>query len=483
MSAGTFSPVQSSRCTTSTPDQLSTPGARKVLLVTWGPFNFRRLNALVRMLTFILLVGNQAPTFCLTVSQPTQTASDACGSSDQIYASDTILMRRHEAPTHFRLMTSRYVAMVEAVRGYHCSGTVTVGFDGHHYFETGWSDDPGMIELIPTAARFMGRSLANTYDILIFAAISSGLLIGYAGFWKLYPDRQLRGIGAAVFLCLGIAEAVVADEYVFQISPLIAGIPWLLHFGLKRKPFALTASAALLAFCCSWYSLMRTGTLVICMTFLLTMFVARYRIQNPFLPILLIVLACVPSVLFERSLIARRDTALAKFGATATSVNGRALWHTAYIGLGFIPNSEVSEYRDGVAEEKVRSIDPTVAYTSTKYEAILRREMWSIVKRRPMLVIRVLAVKMGIVILLALILLYPARRLMFAGRAVFWLDAALVLAMGVSAMNAIVAVPRPRYLLTFLCLAFLYSSIKLCGERFLPTWDKTPVVPYDGRHV
>lgn len=424
------------------------------------------------MLAFIVLVGNQAPSFCLTVGQPTQAASDACGNSDQIFASDTILTRRHEAPTHFRLMTSRYVSMVEAVRGYHCSGTVTVGFDGHHYFETGGSDDPGIMELIPTAARFIGRSLANTYDIVIFAVISSGLLIGYAGFWNLYPDRQLRSIGAVVFLCLGIAEAKVADEYLFQISPLIAGIPWLLHFGLKRKPFALTTSAVLLTFCCSWCSLMRTGTLVICMTFLLTMFVARYRIQNPFLPILLMVLACVPSVLFERSLIARRDIALAKVGATATAMNGRPLWHTAYIGLGFIPNSEVSEYKDGVADEKVRSIDPTAAYTSGKYEAILRREMWNIVKRRPILVIKVLAVKMGIVILLALSLLYPARRLMFAERAVFWLDAAFVLAMGVSAMNAIVAVPRPRYLLTFLCLAFLYSSIKLCGERYLLKWKR-----------
>jgi len=364
-------------------------------------------------------------------------------------------------------MSSRYVAMVQAVRGHQCTGTVTVGFDGHHYLQTARGDDFGIMELIPTASRFIGRSLADTYDILIFAVISSGLLIGYAGFWNLYPDRQLRGIGAAVFLCIGIAGAAVADQYLFQIFPLIAGIPWLLHFGLKRKPFALTASGALFAFCCSWCSLVRTGTLVVCMTFLLTMFVLRWRIQKPFLPILLIGLACVPSALFERSLIARRNIALAKVGATATAVNGRPLWHTAYIGLGFIHNPEVSGYRDGVAFEKVRSIDPTVTPNSQKYEAILRREIWSIVKRRPMLVIDVLAAKAGIVILLALILLYPARRLMFAERSVFWLDAAFVLTMGVSAMNAIVAVPAPPYLLTFLCLAFLYSSIKLCGERYI----------------
>ena len=142
---------------------------------------------------------------------------------------------------------------------------------------------------------------------------------------------------------------------------------------------------------------MRSGSIVICMTFLFTMFITRYRIQKPLLPLLLIVLACLPSVLFERSLIARRDVALAKVGETARAVNSHPLWHTLYIGLGFIPNSEVPEYRDGVAGDKVRSIDPTAAYTSAKYQAILRSELWSIVKRRPMLVIGILAAKAGIV--------------------------------------------------------------------------------------
>ena len=215
-----------------------------------------------------------------------------------------------------------------------------------------------MMELIPTVARFFAMSLANAYDLTILVVISSGLVIGYAGFWHMYPDWRRRLLSAVVFLCLGIAEARIADEYMFQVSPLIAGIPWLLHFALSRKHVALTISAALLALCCSWCSLVRSGSIIICMTFLLTMFATRYRVQKPFLPIMLVVLACVPSILFEWSMIARRDAALAKVGEAAKAVNSHPLWHTLYIGLGFIPNSEVPEYRDGVAGEKVRSIDP-----------------------------------------------------------------------------------------------------------------------------
>lgn len=439
--------------------------ARKVRLVIRGLCILRRLNVMVCMLAFTLFVGNHVPAFCLTVNQSAQPVLDACGHSDWIYASDTNLMGRRVAPTRFRLMPSRYVGMVQAARGYRCIGTVTVGFDGHQYLQTGRSDDPAIMELIPTLSRLIGMPLADTYDVTIFVTIFSLGCIGYAGFWKLYPDRQLRQIGAAVFLCLMLAEARVADEYIFQICPLIAGIPWLLYFALARRPFAMTTSAAMLAFCCSWCSLVRTGTIVICMTFLTTMVIVRYRIQKPFVPLLLFVLASVPPVVFERSLVARRDTALAKVGETATAQNSRPLWHTFYIGLGFIPNSEVSEYRDEVAGDKVRSIDPTAAYTSKRYEAILRHEVWSIVKRKPMLVIQSLAAKAMIISFLALVLLYPVRRLMFAERAVLWFDAAVVLAMGMSAVNAMVAIPRLAYLLTFLCLGFLYSSIKWCRER------------------
>jgi hypothetical protein len=412
----------------------------------------------------VLLVANSVTAFCLAGNQTPGPDLGTCHYSDRAYDDDASLMGRREAPTHFRLMTSRYVSMVQAARGYQCTGTTTVGFDGHHYLQTGRSDDPGMMELIPTASRLIGMSIANTYDIVMLAVICSGILIGYTGFWRLYPHRRLRAIGVAVFLCFAIAEVKVADEYMFQISPLIAGIPWLLHLELSRKHLALTISAALLAFCCSWCSLVRSGSIVICLTFLLTMFAVRYRTQKPLLPLLLIILAYLPSALFERSLMARRDAALAKVGETARAVNSHPLWHTLYIGLGFIPNSEVPEYRDGVAGDKVRSIDPSVAYTSAKYQAILRGELWRLLKRRPMLVVGIVAAKVGIVFLLASILLYPARRLIFVEKSALWLDAAFVLTMAMSAMNGIVAVPRASYLLTFLCLSFLYTSIKLFNQ-------------------
>jgi hypothetical protein len=396
------------------------------------------------------------------IAQNRSAMAAPCAHSDRTYEADASLMQEREAPTHFRLMTSRYVSMVQATRGFECAGTASVGFDGHQFLQTGRSDDPGIMEWVPALSRVTRLSLPTTYDTLILFVILSTALIGYAGFWRICPSRRSLRIGATVFLCIAIAEARVADEYLFQIAPLIAGIPWLLFFGFRNKTIALTLTAALLAFCCSWCSLVRSGSLVICITFLLVMFLSRHRLQNPLIPIVLMFLACVPSGLFERSLVKRRDTALAKVGAAATAVNGHPFWHTFYISLGFIPNAEVPEYRDEVARDKVRSIDPTVAYTSARYQAILRQEIWNLFKRRPLLVTGIFSAKLAIVALLALILLYPARKVIFAEPGIIWVDLAFLFSIGISAMNGIVAIPRLAYLLTFLCLTILYTTIKLC---------------------
>jgi hypothetical protein len=425
--------------------------------------------------TAVLMIIAGSSGWCLTGKLPTAADLPTCRYSDSAYDADASLLQQ-KVPTRFKLMPSRYLQIVEAARGYHCSGAVTVAFNGHNYEQAGWNDDAGIVELIPLLASSTGMSLANTFDLSELVVISSGILIAYAGFWRLYPDRWARLLGTVVFLCLGLAEATVADVYIFQTSPLIAGIPWILYFALNSQPWALNISAALLAFCASWCSWVRSGTILICMAFLITLFLGRYRLQKIVLPLLLILLACSAPVLFMRHLLARRDRLLATLGDTTPTTTSRPLWHTIYIGLAFVPNSAVPEYKDAVAFDKVRSIDPRVPFGSEGSEIILKHEVWNLAKQRPMLLLENLAAKVGVLLVSAWVLLLPSRKALFAEREALWLDAAFVLSIAMSAMNVIVAVPRPRYLLTFLCLTFLYSSVKVSRARFLARGNKTPVV-------
>jgi hypothetical protein len=424
-----------------------------------GPAPDDSMPHFFKMLRFVLLASLLMPQALLCATN-TDAASKACQFSETTFSGDAALMLR-QSPTRFRLMASRYVSMIEAQRGYNCTGTATVSFDGHRYTQAGRSDDPGLMELIPAISRFTGLSLINSYDGLILALILSGFSLGYAGFLRLHLDRRARLIGSFVFLCIAIAEARVADEYVFQIAPLVAVIPWLLHLGSRQSKIALPVCASLLALVCSFCAIVRSGSAIICLTFLIALFLARYRIQRPFLPILLVLLSCLPSLFFTRSLIARRNASLHRIGGSALTVDSHPIWHTLYIGLGFIPNSEVPEYLDEVADKRVRSIDPTATYTSARYQAILKHELWDIFRRRPLLVFGIVAAKTGVVIVLALILLFPARHSILTDRSRLWIDIPFLLTIAMSGMNGIVAVPRASYLLTFFCLAFLYTTIKL----------------------
>ena len=210
-------------------------------------YTTHRFSLMVSKLVLVLLALHGLAAFFL--NHQSGPGLSTCNYSDRVYADDSALMLRPKAPTRFRLMTSRYVAMVQAARGNQCTGTTAVAFNGHQYFQTGGGDDPGISELIPAISSFFGVSIANSYDLVILAVISLGILIGYAGFRKLFSDRRSRLIGVAVFLCLAIAEAAIADVYMFQVSPLIAAIPWLFYLGITGKNLALTLVATLLAFC------------------------------------------------------------------------------------------------------------------------------------------------------------------------------------------------------------------------------------------
>ena len=228
-------------------------------------------------------------------------------------------------------------------------------------------------------------------------------------------------------------------------------------------------------FCCSWCSMVRIGTSLCCLVFLVALLVAllvamplmgRRSLYQALVSLSLVALACLPNYLFQHAIIAHRDATLASLGNPVTAENSHSAWHSIYIGLAFIPNNEVPEYSDHVAADKVRRIDPTAVFTSAPYEAILRQEVFNLARRRPLLVFGNVLAKSAIVILLAAILLLPARKTLLAYRQDLWIDIAFISGMMVSSLNAILVIPKRPYLLTFVCLTSLYSVVKFSLERF-----------------
>jgi hypothetical protein len=357
-------------------------------------------------------------------------------------------------------MPSRYVELVQAAGGYQCSGIGSIAFNGHTYFQAGRADDFGLAELVPAVSRWTGMTLARSFDATDLGLIVLSILIGFAGFRRLCTTRHAFLAGVGLYALLLADELVVADVYVFQAAAFVAGIPWLVYFGRSRREGLLLASVVLMAFSCSWLNVVRSGTSTVCFAFLVPFAAGRKPIWKGALLLIAALIACIPASMEMDRMMERRDAFLASSNQAETAVSGHPVWHSVYIGLGFIPNAEVSSYADGVAIAKVASIDGSAPFVSPRYEAILESEVFRIAKTHPLILIENLAAKTAILASVALVLLFPARRAVFSKKSLTWLDLAFGLAILVSSLSGILVIPKPRYLLSFVSLTALYSSLR-----------------------
>jgi hypothetical protein len=100
------------------------------------------------------------------------------------------------------------------------------------------------------------------------------------------------------------------------------------------------------------------------------------------------------------------------------------IWHTAYIGLGYLPNDYDICYEDRFAIGRVQRDAPGTRYLSNRYNTVLRSAYFGIVRRHPVEVIKQYAAKLLVttadtapyllIVLLtmpAMLLLDPERRI------------------------------------------------------------------------
>ncbi|HEX7243407.1 MAG TPA: hypothetical protein VF263_24195, partial [Longimicrobiaceae bacterium] len=178
-----------------------------------------------------------------------------------------------------------------------------------------------------------------------------------------------------------------------------------------------------------------------------------------------------------RSVVAERDAYLARAGVEHRRPEmGNVLWHSVYIGFGYLPNDRGITYLDEVAMAKVRSVDPRAPYLSPRYTGILRVEVLRLVREEPLFVLRTLAAKgavvLGFVLLFANVGLLgaAAHRPGWRTHLPFWA------AMGFTALPGLIAIPALYYLLGTAAFATLYGLVMIDGAleagvlRSLPTF-------------
>ena len=173
---------------------------------------------------------------------------------------------------------------------------------------------------------------------------------------------------------------------------------------------------------------------------------------------------------------AERDHQLDGRALAGETGRGHPFWHTAYIGLGYLPNDWDIRFYDGVAYRDVLREDPKAKYLGPAYSRILRDRYFKLVGDDPVYAARVYVEKLvaaarpATPALLALALAGPWL-LLVVGRRRRWRRDALFLTIAavVGLASPLLATPDSGYLLGWLGAVLLAAM--LAGAAALATWE------------
>jgi hypothetical protein len=365
----------------------------------------------------------------------------------------------------YRLMPGRYEGVCLVLVGYDASGQPLVGLQNGHFFGPDYGDDQGILWLVPPLIRTFHLTLDEGIDLFFGAALASSLFLGLLGFFLLFRDVVSRLIAVVGLGALYLGAWKVGDVYAFYVVSTVAVIPLFLSFCRRPAP---SVGLALFLFCAGGIigtsEIVRTHSGTATLIFLVFVLLAGERLAGrwrlPFCVVLLLGIA-VPYLAYEHAFVQRSEFLSRRGPAKALTQKGHVLWHSVYIGLGFLQNPYVPAYLDEVGIAKVHSIDPSLAPFTPEYEMILRREVFRLARAHPNFLLTTLAAKAGVVLAYLLIcanigllaaFLYPKGCVV---ECAFWL------AMGFNSLFGLAVVPKVVYLLGLMSFAVLYGIFSI----------------------
>jgi hypothetical protein len=320
-----------------------------------------------------------------------------------------------------------------------------------------------MFYLIPQLSISLHLPLANTIDRFLFTFVAAGVLLGIAGFFVLFRGGAWSYLASTAVILLGYIALHFGDLYPIAPSVVVAVVPWALlatrrWYG-RVSVCAFGVSVGLLA---GWANFLRdqagSGMLLFATILLASLASRRTRLTS----LCALFIGAIVPVAFGHFLLDRRDAYLRQVQPRySASVRSHVLWHTAYVGFGFLRNEIVPGYRDEVAVDKVRSEAPNVIYLSAEYDSYLKRAVLALVRQHPVFVATTIFAKLGVLAMYFLAAANLGALATIARPKPLAIEIAFGLALVFEALPGIVAVPRLTYLLGFIATAALYGVVSL----------------------
>lgn len=370
------------------------------------------------------------------------------------------------------IMESRYDALKETMAGYQQTGIPFVGHDGISFTYSGFGDDQAIYYLIPKIAKFFHIPLDQAIDVFFGGMILLALLSGVTGFFLFFKRTASRIIVLLGLGFLSFAAFKVGDVYIAASAAVVASVPLFVYFAGKlpaHKGFFVFLFLAGLGLGISQFVRAHSATAVLLFMVVVLLF-TKTELRKKLVLFSFLGIGLSISAIFFHVQLNNRDSYLQQHESGPPPERRHIFWHSAYIGLGFIDNPYVEEYRDEVAFEKVKSINPAIQISSKEYEEVLKNEVIHFISSHPTFFVMNIGAKSGVMILYLIMFANIGLVLSFFYKKPWQIELAFMIAMLFNSLFGLIVVPDPKYVLGFISFAAIYGifSINFALESGTP---------------
>lgn len=358
-----------------------------------------------------------------------------------------------------KIMPGRYENIEYAIQGIDSSHTYLVGVQNGNFAPVVTSDDTGIFIFAQFFHNLFNFNTNQIIYLFYFLSFFIGFSLFSYGLYRFFPQKKTRVLGLILISLFTMISFYVRDVYIASFLAT-ALVPISLYALLKQKNIFSTLSlGVILGTAITFINYFRiysaTGLLIFIIAFALLLWKTKWKNRALFITGLFI-----GSFLLNTSfnhLVNKRDIFLKENNIKHNNSTQHHIWHSLYIGFGYIGNAQIPQYLDEVAGEKVKTISPSTIYCSQEYFDILKKETISFIQQNPKFVLQTLIAKTSMVILFFLI---------FGGIGIFYTikysfytleQVPFLLALGFNSIFGILVVPRVSYLLGFIGFSILYS--------------------------
>jgi hypothetical protein len=363
-----------------------------------------------------------------------------------------------------KLMGLRLEKINHAIQGYEQTGVPLIYFDGKNLSPAGIYDEIGVNYFIPLVARLFDLDAQQAASCFYYGIIGSSLILGFAGTCLLFRSWLSRGWALLGLIWLAIISINSGAVYSVPPSTIVAVLPWFLYFSKKEQltPFFLGIcflSGVAVGFSHSIRAHGATGLVLFIGTAIVFL---QYTLKDKLKLVAAIILGLLIPVLCFSYLSGKRDAYLTHHTETYQPAKQRyLLWHSIYIGFGYLNNPLGIEYNDWSAINKVRSISSDTEIYSKEYVGILKEEVFQLLRTQKNFVLHTVFAKIGVLLFFFIYSVNLGLIAAYYYPKKWSIKTPFFIALLFSAAPGILVMPYRRYILSYIAFSLFYGLVSL----------------------